>query len=429
MKQTEKRISVFLAFVVAVSMLMASAVGIYSFGEDEENVLSAFISAYGWDSDKMKAFEWIGNDGEQHSRETEYESDLADDIYTTNEELAITLGLITAAPTSSGNAASIVAVAWAEWEAGEREVIDSRGRGTDNVKYNTWYYGRTVRNVDTNGDGQFGYNDSQFYPWCCAFISWCANECGLIESGTYTKTAGCARMRSYFINEKEYEYWGIMSSKPFGGTETPIPGDIIIWPGGAHIALIVKVNEESIETIEGNAGERVSHCTYTSRNAPRGAEVFRVQYPDNETTIFNYLVHTMYLSPAAAIGVIANIACESNFNEAALGDSGTSYGICQWHAGRWNALRSFCDSSGYNWEALDGQLAYLQYELENRYTGVLAQLRNVENTANGAYAAAFAWCHDFEVPQGYEFVTSNYRGNLARNSYWSKYEDAGMTHQ
>lgn len=49
----------------------------------------------------------------------------------------------------------------------------------------------------------------------------------------------------------------------------------------------------------------------------------------NETTIYNYAVNNMGLNVAAACGILANIYKESSFNPNALGDNGTSYGICQ----------------------------------------------------------------------------------------------------
>ncbi len=41
---------------------------------------------------------------------------------------------------------------------------------------------------------------------------------------------------------------------------------------------------------------------------------------------------------------------------------GTSYGLCQWHDGRFDALQSFCLLQGYDYWSLEGQLNYLAYE-------------------------------------------------------------------
>lgn len=42
----------------------------------------------------------------------------------------------------------------AQAESGTKE------NGTNNVKYNTWFYGHEV--------------DGSNYPWCAVFVSWCA---------------------------------------------------------------------------------------------------------------------------------------------------------------------------------------------------------------------------------------------------------------
>ena len=141
---------------------------------------------------------------------------------------------------------------------------------------------------------------------------------------------------------------------------------------------------------------------------------------DNEHTVYNFLTQVMGLNRAAACGVVANIYCESGFNPTVLGDGGTSYGICQWHAGRYTNLKNWCSNNGKNYKTLDGQLWYLKYELESSYTSVLNAIKKVANTAEGAYNAAYQWCKNFEVPADTE-KTSKSRGNLAKNTYYPKY--------
>ena len=47
----------------------------------------------------------------------------------------------------------------AQAESGTKE------SGTNNVKYNTWFYGHEV--------------DGSNYPWCAVFVSWCADKAGI----------------------------------------------------------------------------------------------------------------------------------------------------------------------------------------------------------------------------------------------------------
>lgn len=400
-----KAINRLLGLLTAVCVLTVPVLALPAYGTDDEEISRQFSTQFGWDQGKMDAYSWIGADGKEYTRRTAFERSYYEDAVRTTTALAMDLGIVTEESDYSGNALSIIAVALAEVEAG----VTDEPMWSNNVKYNTWYYGRPVM-----GDA---------YPWCCAFISWCADQCGLIESGTFRKTAGCAAMRGYF-NERGYDSFPIMSAKPYGGTEMPIPGDVIIWGANQHIALIVAVNEDSIETVEGNTYPRVAHQVYTKRLLQGNlatATIFRVQYPDNELTIFNFLRVNMSMPAASACGVVANIYCESRFDEHVLGDNGTSYGLCGWHLSRWDRLKAFCDAEGYSWEGLEGQLHYLKWELETYFQPLVGRLLAMPNSERGVYDAAFAWCHDFEIPQGYEFTTSNYRGNLAVSQFWPKY--------
>lgn len=144
----------------------------------------------------------------------------------------------------------------------------------------------------------------------------------------------------------------------------------------------------------------------------------------NEEITFDFLVRKMGLCEAAAVGVLANIKAESNFNPNAMGDkvgdTYTSYGICQWHNARWTKLQEFCASSGEDWESLIGQLKYLEYELENKYTYVLSALRKVSNTPEGAYDAGYVFCAKFEIPAN-TAQRADARGRVARDTFWPKY--------
>ena len=166
--------------------------------------------------------------------------------------------------------------------------------------------------------------------------------------------------------------------------------------------------------------------TSSSTPAPSATTTKYAVGSTNEQTVFNFLTSVMGLNKAAACGVLANIYCESGFNPTALGDGGTSYGICQWHAGRFTNLKNWCSSNGKDYKTLDGQLWYLKYELEKSYAGVLNTIKAVANTAAGAYSAGYAWCKRFEVPADTE-NTSVSRGNLAKNTYFPKYSGAATT--
>lgn len=156
----------------------------------------------------------------------------------------------------------------------------------------------------------------------------------------------------------------------------------------------------------------VSGLIRTSANASSKA---------NQQEIFTYLTKKMELPAAAACGILANIQYESSFNPHAVGDHGTSYGICQWHKSRFTALRSFCERKGSDYRTLSGQLDFLAYELKHDYGRIYRYMKEVSNDAYGAYQAGYYWCYHFERPAKY-LTSSVKRGNTARDKYWPKYE-------
>lgn len=139
-----------------------------------------------------------------------------------------------------------------------------------------------------------------------------------------------------------------------------------------------------------------------------------------ERQVYQYLTEQMGLPSSSACGILANIEQESAFNPNIVGDNGTSYGLCQWHAGRYTALRAFCQAKGQDYQTVAGQLSYLRYELENTYSSLLAELKVQKNDAEGAYRAAYLWCTEFERPVNME-QNGMLRGSIARGKYWNRY--------
>lgn len=139
-----------------------------------------------------------------------------------------------------------------------------------------------------------------------------------------------------------------------------------------------------------------------------------------ERQVYAFLTENMGLNTAAACGVLANIEAESGFSLTSYGDGGTSFGLCQWHNSRFDSLRSFCIRQGYDYTSLEGQLNYLSYELRTRYPSTYAVLKNVSNTSDGAYEAAYYWCVNFEAPANREEAGVR-RGRNAQFKYWVRY--------
>ncbi len=96
-------------------------------------------------------------------------------------------------------------------------------------------------------------------------------------------------------------------------------------------------------------------------------------------------------SKTGTAALMTNIKAESDFNPNAVGDGGTSYGLCQWHNERWTNLKNFTNK----WETVEGQLDFLMHELQSDYGGLYNALRVGSGTAN---SLANDFCVNFERP-------------------------------
>ena len=122
----------------------------------------------------------------------------------------------------------------------------------------------------------------------------------------------------------------------------------------------------------------------------KGAAISQDEKKSNEKKVYKFAKRKLKLNTAAACGVLANIESESSFNPtiSVIDTNGKiSYGICQWNASRFDDLRNYCSSNGYDYTSIDGQLKFLKYELEHSEKYAFSKVKNVENTADGAYTA------------------------------------------
>lgn len=140
----------------------------------------------------------------------------------------------------------------------------------------------------------------------------------------------------------------------------------------------------------------------------------------NEASIYSLLTKTYGYNTAAASGILSNLYHESGFNPTAK--SGPSIGLCQWLGTRKTALYSFASRNGYSAYSLEGQVAFLNYELKNSYAKIYNYLHSVDNTAMGAYNAAYKFCYFYERPAKRSY-RSDQRGNSAKNTYFVKYKN------
>lgn len=93
--------------------------------------------------------------------------------------------------------------------------------------------------------------------WCACFVSWCANECGYIDTGVIPKFAGCVLGSQWF---KDRGQWADNSIEPS-------PGMIIFfdWEGDGecdHVGIVQKCENGTVYTVEGNSSDSCRANTY-----------------------------------------------------------------------------------------------------------------------------------------------------------------------
>jgi hypothetical protein len=114
-------------------------------------------------------------------------------------------------------------------------------------------------------------------------------------------------------------------------------------------------------------------------------------------------------SPEASAGIVGHLPHESGMNPAAVGDSGTSGGLAQWHNERLTALKSFAAAKGKPATDFQTQLEFIDHELHTTETGTLAKLQAAKTPEEAAHAFM-----DFERPQGW--TPQNPQGGLGYQS-------------
>lgn len=124
------------------------------------------------------------------------------------------------------------------------------------------------------------------------------------------------------------------------------------------------------------------------------------------------------LNAAQAVGVLANIKNESGFRPDAVGDNGTSFGLCQWHLGRGDAMKAFC-GGGDKWKTdVTGQIGYLWKELQGTHSHAYDKFKDCPNTLQGCRDTAAQFCIHFEVPAD-RYIRAEERADQAE-TYWNQ---------
>ena len=108
----------------------------------------------------------------------------------------------------------------------------------------------------------YGFNSR--VEWCACFVSWCANECGYIDSGVIPKFAACVNGVQWF---KDRGQWQDRSFEPSAGQIIFFDWDNKGSSGpqdgqSDHVGIVEKCENGIVYTIEGNSGDSCRQRQY-----------------------------------------------------------------------------------------------------------------------------------------------------------------------
>lgn len=270
--------------------------------------------------------------------------------------------------------------------------------GSDSIKYNEWYYGHAVSNDLEQGEY------IQEHRWNTVFVCWCADQLGYISRNCFPLTNNAAEMFRWF-EENGFQLYTVENIVALGGTMNVRAGDVVFFPSEDNrdtldVGIVTSADPSGVDCVMGDADGAIKCFRIDSSQFTENVAFFPTipQEIGKYTEIVDFLKNRMNLNSAAISGIIANIEYESEGSPNALGDNGTSFGICQWHMSRWQDLVNYCNAAGYNWRSLEGQLMFLCYELEVVYPDLKSLLMECPPSPDGAFKAGYCFCLNYESP-------------------------------
>lgn len=222
-----------------------------------------------------------------------------------------------------GTYSSMARVALTEYESG----VADGSYHHDNPKYWTYATGSA-------------YSDGASTPWCAAFVSWCADQCGYVDSGLFPRTAGVGSILAHFEADPN-----LGSVVDFADYDYPRPGDIICYGSASgsgpacsdHVGIVVSVEGNSSDgysyfyTVEGNTSSdgmggdsaRVGRHVFWNNNAGIA------DAPQWQLTYWDYAKVIQPTYPEAAYGDI-------EIPETYTADDGVTYRVGTFATREWD---------------------------------------------------------------------------------------------
>ena len=128
-----------------------------------------------------------------------------------------------------------------------------RSAGSDDTKYNDWYYGKRTPGVQ----------------WCAIFVCWCANQAG-ISTSIIPKTAACATMKNKMVASGAVQH---LRSSGY----TPQKGDIIFFDYGKgihHVGIVNYCKNGYVHYIDGNNIDHTPHWVSDSKKTLTNSSIW-----------------------------------------------------------------------------------------------------------------------------------------------------------
>ena len=103
------------------------------------------------------------------------------------------------------------------------------------------------------------YGFTSRVEWCACFVSWCADQCGYLDSGAYPKFSGCVFGMQWF---QQRGLW-------LDGSAEPTPGMLIFFDWATqdgvpdHVGIVEKVENGMVYTVEGNSRDMCRQKQYS----------------------------------------------------------------------------------------------------------------------------------------------------------------------
>jgi hypothetical protein len=120
------------------------------------------------------------------------------------------------------------------------------GTNTNNVKYNTAYYGFAEDNPDK--------------AWCVVFIWWVMRKAG-VPATVFPKKASVFKAADGGVRA-----WFKARDRFMPASSMPEKGDLVIFKK-SHIGIVENVEGNTISPVEGNASDRVKRHSYSRTNS------------------------------------------------------------------------------------------------------------------------------------------------------------------